>query len=54
MNIKRSGKGSPIHKMRAGGRDSTCGLLWRDSRVNETTEEVTCKHCLKIMEKTDG
>ncbi len=50
MNIKQRAKDTPVHKMREGFRYSICGLLWLSSgRTKETTEEVTCKHCLKMM-----
>lgn len=50
MNIKRKEKGSPAHKTRGSfSRESVCGLLWRESnKVIETTDEVTCKHCLRM------
>ena len=51
MNIKRKEKGRPVHKMRDGFRESICGLIWRDgNNAKETTKEVTCKHCLRMLE----
>ena len=50
MNIRQKEKGRPIHKMRGGLGYSVCGLLWLSGdRAKETTEEVTCKHCLRMM-----
>ena len=52
MNIKRSGRWGSVHRTYEGGRDSICGLLWRTNKeVEETTEEVTCKLCLKIIQR---
>jgi len=48
MNIQRQ---LPIHKVggwHSGIAVSVCGLVWANSGdVKETTEEVTCKTCLK-------
>lgn len=49
INIRRKNYRQPIHKMRGDRDESLCGLLWRDN-AKETIEEVTCKHCLRMIE----
>ena len=47
MNIKQKLKGGAVHKMLEG--QSVCGLLWLSGgRAKETTDEVTCKHCIRM------
>ena len=56
MNVKKKALIMPVHAISKrpvfyGKVESVCGVLWLPlDEVIETTEEVTCKTCLRVIE----